>query len=157
MEAWIASVIAVAGTLLGSVATHLFQQSHAARSERFMRTERLRQERIEAYSAFAQAVTELRRGNVSLWFHRRREPNKADPALRNSFVEADRLGAAAAHAQVRVELVADDARLVALASDALITVNAVRDATDRSDVARHEAASDDALRIFISAASNQLR
>ena len=157
MEAWIASVIAVAGTLLGSIATHLFQRSHAARGEQFMRGERLRVERMEAYSSFAQAVTELRRGIVSLWFHQRKQPDSTDPALRSSFVEADRLGAAAAHAQFRVQLVADDAQLIGLASDVFGSIGALRDAPDRSTLAVHEAAIDGALDGFMNAAAQQLR
>lgn len=53
MQGLLASVIAVVGTLLGSTVTYVFQRVNAGRVERFARDERLRQERIAAYSGFA--------------------------------------------------------------------------------------------------------
>ena len=41
------------GTLLGSTVTYVFQRVNAGRVEKFARDERLRQERIAAYSGFA--------------------------------------------------------------------------------------------------------
>ncbi|MDQ4033704.1 MAG: hypothetical protein M3332_16240 [Actinomycetota bacterium] len=52
-------MIAVAGTLLGSIVTYVFQRVNAGRAERFARQEPLRQERIATYSGFAGAITEL--------------------------------------------------------------------------------------------------
>ncbi|MFE0930627.1 hypothetical protein ACFW4O_30810 [Streptomyces mutabilis] len=66
MEAVAASVIAVLGTLLGSGLTYLFQRQTMNRSEQFTRNERLRQERIAAYSAFAGALANYRRGQMDL-------------------------------------------------------------------------------------------
>jgi membrane protein YqaA with SNARE-associated domain len=43
-----ASMIAVAGTLLGSTTTYIFQRLTAGRAEEFARNERLRQERLVA-------------------------------------------------------------------------------------------------------------
>lgn len=70
MQGLLASVIAVVGTLLGSAVTYVFQRVNAGRVETFARDERLRQERIAAYSGFAEAITELRQGVISLWFVR---------------------------------------------------------------------------------------
>jgi hypothetical protein len=67
VSAVFASLIAVVGTLLGSLSTFLFQQRTAVRAEVAVREERLRQERLAAYSAFAAAVTELKRGVVAAW------------------------------------------------------------------------------------------
>ncbi len=53
MQGLLASVIAVVGMLLGSTVTFVFQRVNAGRVERFARDERLRQERIAAYSGFA--------------------------------------------------------------------------------------------------------
>jgi hypothetical protein len=60
MGAALASVIAVAGTLLGSVVTHVLQRRTAGHAERFARDERLRQERLTVYSVFAEAVMAYR-------------------------------------------------------------------------------------------------
>lgn len=156
MDPWLASAVAVAGTLLGSAATHLFQRSHAARAERFTQAERLRRERIEAYSLFAQAATELRRSVISLWFHRSTQQDSADPGLRSTYAEADRLGAATLHARFRLELVADDPALVELAAEVFTPITALRDAADRAELTEHEEASEAALQTFVSAATRQL-
>jgi hypothetical protein len=50
-----ASIIAVAGTLLGSTTTYVFQRLTAGHAEEFARNEQLRQERLAAYSAYAGA------------------------------------------------------------------------------------------------------
>lgn len=68
MEAVVASVVAVIGTLLGSGITHFFQSRAAERSEQFARAERLRQERIDAYCAYAGALLDYRRVLVHRWF-----------------------------------------------------------------------------------------
>ncbi|MGW6935308.1 hypothetical protein ACWGE0_34970 [Lentzea sp. NPDC054927] len=157
MTAWLASVIAVAGTLLGSIITFVFQRSHAERAERFARDERLRQERIASYSAFAGAITELRRGVISLWFVRLRKDDPADPDLLAAHAESDRLGAAAAHARFRVQLMADDADLVALAEAAFGPIAAIRASADRAELVEHEDLSEERIRAFIIAAGAQVR
>src|SRR5208283_5237958 len=52
----------VLGTLLGSALTYVFQRKSAERSETFSFRQQLRSERISAYTAFAVAATEFRRG-----------------------------------------------------------------------------------------------
>lgn len=100
LSAVFASLIAVVGTLLGSLSTFLFQQRTAVRAEVSAREERLRQERLAAYSAFAAAVTELKRGVVAAWL-RRSDPGGHGVAP----AEADRLGAFAEAARFRLLLV----------------------------------------------------
>jgi hypothetical protein len=55
-----ASVIAVLGTLGGATASYLFQGKISERNESKARDERLRQERLAAYSSFAGAMMDLR-------------------------------------------------------------------------------------------------
>ena len=64
MNAVLASLIAVAGTLLGSLSTYLFQRRNALRAETVARDERLRQEQLAACSEFAAAISELKRGVI---------------------------------------------------------------------------------------------
>jgi hypothetical protein len=110
MEATLTSVIAVAGTLLGSAITYLFQRLGAGR----VGEERLRQERLASYSALVGAMTELRQGVITLWFVRRRDvPRRSD--LNAAFIESDRLGAAADHARLRVQLITEDEDIATLA------------------------------------------
>lgn len=60
MTVVLASVIAVLGTLGGATASYLFQGKISERNESKARDERLRQERLAAYSSFAGAVMDLR-------------------------------------------------------------------------------------------------
>ncbi|MFG3101718.1 hypothetical protein ACGFZL_14550 [Streptomyces sp. NPDC048182] len=57
METIIASAIAVLGTLLGSGITLAFQQRVSDRGHAFTRRETLRQERLDAYSAYVVAAS----------------------------------------------------------------------------------------------------
>lgn len=155
MESVLVSIIAVAGTLLGSTVTFAFQRATAHRAEKFARDERLRQERLASYSAFAGAVTELRRGVISLWFHRR---NRTEgPELVALHTESDSLGAAADHARFRIQLLADDLQLVALADAAFEPISAIRHAADLADLKEHETRCQNALTAFITAARAHVR
>jgi hypothetical protein len=156
VQGLLASVIAVAGTLLGSIVTYVFQRVNAGRAERFAREERLRQERIATYSGFAGAITELRRGVISLWFVRQRD-DAPRPELYAARTEADRLGAAADHARFRVQLLAEDPDLVALADAAFEPIGAIHHAADRAELVNHENRCQDLLEMFITAAGAQVR
>ncbi len=74
MEAIWTSVVAVVGTLLGSVITHAFQRQASRRSEAFARSEALRQERMATYSAFAEAAEQYRHGQADRWYRKKAEP-----------------------------------------------------------------------------------
>jgi len=63
VASWVPSgLIGIAATLLGSLTTYLFQSRTAERAQSFERDERLRYEQVNACSAFASAITELKRG-----------------------------------------------------------------------------------------------
>jgi hypothetical protein len=93
MEASVAAIIAVVGTLLGSITTYMLQRRTAAEQAAVLRNERLRQEQLATCSAFAGALTELKRAVITLWFRRR--DSETSEETRAAWVEADRLGAAA--------------------------------------------------------------
>ena len=69
VNALLAGLIGIAATLLGSLTTYLFQSRTAERARSFERDERLRYEQVNACSAFASAITELKRGLITLWFY----------------------------------------------------------------------------------------
>ncbi|HSV64416.1 MAG TPA: hypothetical protein VLJ59_00725 [Mycobacteriales bacterium] len=73
------AVLAVVGTLLGSIVASVFQQRGAERAERFARSERRRQEQLDIYSGFAGTAAQYRRVERDRW-HRHRE----DPAERGT-------------------------------------------------------------------------
>ena len=107
------SVVAVVGTLLGSLATHYFQRRNRADAERFERNERLRQERVSAYTTYGGALVSLRRAQIDRWYaiHERRD--NADPdAIR---YETYRFRTEALEAMFRVQLVTESRELITVA------------------------------------------
>lgn len=154
MEAVLTSLIAVSGTLLGSVLTFAVQRRTSARAEVFARSQQLRQDRLTTYSAYAGAVTALKQATVTLWFRLQEAPD--GPETRHAFAECDRLGAAAENAQFQVRLLAGDSALVALAAQAFDTLGPLRAASTRADLARREQDLEGALNAFIAAATTQI-
>ncbi|MHC5263408.1 hypothetical protein ACYSUO_36480 [Streptomyces sp. UC4497] len=130
----ITSVIAVLGTLMGAGLSHVLQSRTAARGQDFTRTERLRQERIDAYCAFGGALANYRRGQLDRWFpeHVDRPGETADVhELRR---EAFRLRAAAMEAMFRVELLTEAPSLAGLAQEAMASVDRIPTADDREQL-----------------------
>jgi hypothetical protein len=155
MDALFASIVAVAGTLLGSTTTYVFQRLTAGRAEEFARSEQLRQERLAAYSAFAGAVTQLRQAVIAVWFRQHRD--HPDPegvyALR---AEADRLGAVADHARFRVQMVARDPDLVRQADAVFEPIDAIVEAADLAKLKEHETRCQELVKAFIATAGDQV-
>lgn len=115
------SIVAVVGTLLGSLATHYFQRRNRADAERFERNERLRQERVSAYTAFGGALVNLRRAQMDRWFAIHNQRDGADPeALR---YETYRLRTNALEAHFRVQLVTESRELIELGQRAIDSVD----------------------------------
>src|SRR5690242_21844969 len=82
MSAVLVSLIAVAGTLLGSLSTYLFQRRTALHTERVTREERLRQDRLAACGTFAAVITEVKRAVItasSAGRERRLRPDRRAP------------------------------------------------------------------------------
>lgn len=154
MEAVLASLIAVAGTLLGSVITFAVQRRTSAQAEVFARSQQLRQERLTTYSAYAGAVTALKQATVALWFRLQEAPDS--PETRQAFAECDRLGAATENAQFHVRLLAQDSTLVALAASAFDAVGPLRTASTKAELALREQHLQDALNAFMTAATTQI-
>lgn len=106
MESVIASAVAVLGTLLGSALTVAFQRRTTDRSHRFTRRESLRQERLEACSAYAGALVNYRRCLVHLWFCEHEQPPPEDPGTVR--VRAYDLRSRAQEALFRAQMLTDD-------------------------------------------------
>jgi hypothetical protein len=155
VNALLTGVIGVAATLLGSFSTYLFQSRTAKRAQAFAREERLRQEQLSACTAFAAALTELKRGLVTLWFMRQRGEDKAD--YQATRVECDRLGASAEAARFRVQLVSGDVDLMSLAGAAFTAIGTIRSAPDRGELREHENRFEATVKEFIQAAAIRLR
>ncbi|WP_329127774.1 hypothetical protein [Streptomyces sp. NBC_01465] len=151
MEALWTSAVAVIGTVLGGVMTHVFQRRAARENEVFSRAESLRQERIAAYSALAGALEDFRKVQGDRWY-RRQEDRNGEPykeAMREGHIRR----AAARQALFRVKLLAGDPELIAVADRAF---EATRDtARARDAVHRDElfAAASAAIEAFVEAAA----
>jgi len=127
VSAVLVSLIAVAGTLLGSFSTYVFQRRTALHAEAAARRERLRQDRLSACGAFAAAVTDVKRAVITAWFRR----DARDDEWRAAMTEADRMGAAAEGAQIRMLLLIDDANLRRLADEVSAHIDIIRGAGDK--------------------------
>jgi hypothetical protein len=150
VDALVAGLIGIAATLLGSLTTYLFQSRSAEQAQAFERGERRRQEQADACAAFAAALTELKRGLVTLWFCRQEDPD--GDAARAARTECDRLGAAAETAQFRVQMVCGDPELVNLAGAAFAAGGSAR-----TELRAAEERLEAAVKAFISAASARFR
>ncbi|MFH9299033.1 hypothetical protein [Streptomyces sp. NPDC017520] len=128
------SVVAVGGTLMGAVVTHLFQRLAASRAERFARSEALRQERTAAYASFAAAVEDYRHGQAGRWYRMRE--GRTEDAFIEARDEAHRLRTATRHVLYRVKLLTDDREAVLAAEQAY---RCVRDVSTAQDQAEHDA------------------
>ncbi|MFF7988002.1 hypothetical protein ACFZDK_54945 [Streptomyces sp. NPDC007901] len=132
MDAIITSAVAVVGTLAGALLTHLFQLRVAERGERASRSARLRQDRLEACSAFAAVATRLRRAANDRWFRRQESPDGHE-----SFEAADEfygLRSAAWESYYRLRMVTADPELKQLAEAVINGASAIVDACDHADV-----------------------
>jgi hypothetical protein len=148
------SVNALLAGLIGIAAT-LFQSRTAERAHAFERDERLRYEQVNACSAYATAVTELKRGLITLWFYQRRDAAGAD--YQATRIECDRLGAGAEAARFRVQLVLGDPEVMMLADAAFTAAGALGRSTDRDELRERENRFEAAVTMFTHAASRRLR
>jgi len=154
MSALLAGLIGIAATLLGSFTTYLFQSRADGRARSFERGERLRYEQVNACSAFASAMTELKRGLITLWFYHQRDAAGADYLAAR--IECDQLGASAEAARFRVLLVSGDPGVGKLADAAFAAVGALSSSADRSELRERENHFEAAITVFIHAASGRL-
>ncbi|WNZ10900.1 hypothetical protein [Streptomyces sp. 11x1] len=154
METIIASGIAVLGTLLGSGLTLAYQQRATDRTHAFTRREKLRQERLDAYSVFAGALLNYRRSLVHLWFCEHEQPPPEDPDTVR--VRAYDLRSAAQEALFRVQMLTPDDELSRTAEAVLADVTAVLKTDSRPEFDARRVRTRDAIALLISTAKQHL-
>ncbi|MFJ2742332.1 hypothetical protein ACIO3O_22025 [Streptomyces sp. NPDC087440] len=147
--------MAVAGTLLGSFLTFLFQRRAADRAEAFAWRRLIREERLAAVSSFAEAVVAYRRAQYDP-FHRRTE-GRNGPTLADAQTEAYHRRMVAQQALFRVRLVTDDQSLVQLAEEALEATRLMWDAADRPSLEARADQAKQALNEFVLRAGKHIR
>ncbi|MER5662633.1 hypothetical protein [Streptomyces mirabilis] len=154
METIIASAIAVLGTLLGSGITLAFQQRTTDRSHQFARREKLRQERLDAYSIYAGALINYRRCLVHLWFCEHEQPPPEDPdAVR---IRAYDLRSSAQEALFRVQMLTADETLGRAAEAVLADVTALAKTETRSRLDQRRVQTRDDISRLVRAAKQHL-
>ncbi|SOD86495.1 hypothetical protein [Streptomyces sp. Ag109_G2-15] len=154
MESVIASAIAVLGTLLGSGITLAVQQRTTNRSHQFTRREKLRQERLDAYSAYAGALVNYRRCLVHLWFCEHEQPPPEDPdAVR---IRAYDLRSSAQEALFRVQMLTDDDQLSRTAEDVLADITELPKADARAELDEMRARTRDNISRLVGSAKQHL-
>ncbi|MFC9228533.1 hypothetical protein ACFTZI_06110 [Streptomyces decoyicus] len=156
MEAVVASVVAVIGTLLGSGITHFFQSRAAERSEQFARAERLRQERIDAYCAYAGALLDYRRVLVHRWFvlHEEGRCDEDSPELRE---EVYKTRYAAQEAMFRAQMVTDDAGILERSEQVMSATTELHWARDQEALTALRTTTRQGIRDFIAATTRHVR
>lgn len=154
MEAVLTVLIGIAGALLGSYTTYLFQNRTAERSQAFERDERRRQEQVDACTGFAAAITQLRGGLDTYRTHFQRVPGGEE--VREAHVECDRLRAATETARFRVQLVCGDPQLVNLADAAFSAVTPLGSPPSPKELRAAEGQFEAAVKAFIGTAAGRL-
>ncbi|MFD9821622.1 hypothetical protein [Streptomyces violascens] len=155
MEAIVASAIAVLGTLLGSGITLAFQQRAAERGHRFTRDERLRRERLDAYSAYAGALLNYRRVLVHLWFSSYEGPRRDD--VGEVRMRSYALRSNAQEALFRVQMLTDDVALSRAAEEVLDDITALYKVdNDRAELDARRRDTREGIRLLVGAAKRQL-
>ncbi|MEV0935594.1 hypothetical protein ACIBMX_21800 [Streptomyces phaeochromogenes] len=154
METIIASAIAVLGTLPGSGLTLAFQQRTTDKGHQFTRHERLRQERLDAYSTYAGALINYRRCLVHLWFCEHEQPPREDPDTVR--IRAYDLRSNAQEALFRVQMLTDDEALGQAAGAVLADVTALSRADSRTDLDQRRAKTRDDISQLVKASKRHL-
>jgi hypothetical protein len=154
VETIIASAIAVLGTLLGSGLTLAFQQRTTDKGHQFTRYERLRQERLDAYSAYAGALINYRRCLIHLWFCEHEQPPHEDPGVVR--VRAYDLRSNAQEALFRVQMLTDDEALSEAAEAVLADVTALPKTDSRTELDQRRVKTRDDISRLVRASKRHL-
>ncbi|MEV4442327.1 hypothetical protein AB0K09_25625 [Streptomyces sp. NPDC049577] len=155
MESIWASAVAVAGTLLGVLVTHISQRLASRRNERFARSEALRQERISAYIAFATAMEDYRHGQSTRWYRKQQDPD--GEAFTAAHDDAHRLRTLARNALYRVKLLTDDRAVIAGAEHAYRCTRDISNARDTAERDTLDAGARQAIEAFVAGAAPLVR
>jgi hypothetical protein len=155
MQGVLTGLFAVVGTLVGSVVTYLLQRRNAEHSERSAREQRLWQERLQAYSAFAEAAIEYRRTQYDRWH--RQDEDQSSPAYIEARTESYRSKTVARQAMFRVKLLSNDRGLIAQAGEIMKITEDLHHASDSKELTARGDHAQQIVDSFISIASEQVQ
>lgn len=155
MDAVVASLVAVGGTLAGAALTFAFSLATARRSQRIARAERLHQELQAACAAFAAAANQMRRCANDRWYRQYENANRdVQLAAADAFYSA-RTDTWASY--YRMVLAGADAGLAALAEQAITAANEIVHAPDKPQEHQRRETTADLITQFATAAAARLR
>jgi signal transduction histidine kinase len=152
MQAVFVALIAVLGTLGGALVSGVLSHRNTARSEAAARSEQLRQDRLEAYVAFALSLSALRGAQFTRW-NTRSEQGRDSDEYRQAKADAYQTRIAARGALIRVELLTDHDEIVRLAREASTAATALEEADTEKELAKRAVHSRKAADAFVMAAS----
>ncbi|MFB9830785.1 hypothetical protein [Actinoallomurus acaciae] len=151
MQGVLTGLFAVVGTVVGSVVTYLLQRRNAERAERFARDQRLWQERLQAYGAFAEALVEYRRAQYDRWHRHKEDPSSG--AYIDARTESYRLKAIARQTTFRVRLLTSDRKLIARVNEIMRITEDLHKAAGNDDLTARGDRAQQLVDEFIDAAS----
>jgi hypothetical protein len=155
MQGVLTGLFAVVGTLVGSVVTYLLQRRNAEHAERSALEQQLWQERLQAYSAFAEATIEYRRTQYDRWHRHDEDPSS--PAYIEARTESYGLRAVARQAMFRVKLLSNDQSLIAQADEIMKITEDLHHASDSKELTARGDQAQQIVDNFISIASVQVQ
>lgn len=155
MEGAFTAIIAVVGTLLGSVVTYRFQLSSSNQAEQRSFRRQLRSERVAIYSDFGGAITDFRRAEHD-WWNRNREDAESRACF-DARQESYRLRGVALHALFRVQLITDNETLFTEAQRTYELTTGVHKAGDSAELAALGGGARNALERFVSLAASDVQ
>jgi len=155
VAAAVAAIIAVAGTLLGSALTYMFQLRASQRAEAAAFQRELRAERTSAYGAFLSALTEWKNEQIN-WYSRR-EDDSGGEIVQAARIESYRLKGIAQAALSRVQLVASSQALVIAADQAFELTRPIHSARDETDLEERKDQAMKAVNSFIALAATDVQ
>ncbi|WP_327358226.1 hypothetical protein [Streptomyces sp. NBC_01304] len=152
MDAVLVALIAVLGTLGGSIVTGVLQRRHADRAAALARQEHHRQEQKEAICDLAEALVELRRRQIWRWSTRRDYGTGNDiyREAKDACFEARTLSRSRL---LRLRLAGVPDAVVRLATDAFEVSIVIEEASDTGELHRRGEASRTAMESFVAAAA----
>ncbi|WP_156384251.1 hypothetical protein [Marmoricola sp. Leaf446] len=150
-----AGIFAIVGVALGSALGYFGQRLMAGRAEEFARRERLRRERMDAYSAFAASAMEARRAQINRWYQRR-DAGSASSEYDEAKAESYLGRSAAWRERYRVQLVADDEGLSGLAEAAVKSLRSIPKAETKSGMEQSAKETRSLIERFVTDAAAQL-
>lgn len=153
MEAIIASAVAVLGTLLGSGVTFAFQQRVATRGQEFTRSEKVRQERLDAYTSYAGALVNFRRTLVHLWFCTYEQQYEEPGSVAARSYE---LRSSAQEALFRLQMLTGDEALSARAQALFAEIAVVHKTESREEFDVRRARTREGITALVTASKRQL-